>query len=182
MWKKLFLFVFAVSIFVFARSIAQAEDLTLEVVKNKVLAAAKLIEENGESAFPNFKNLNGEFRFADGKGYVWVHSGNGIMLMHPVKPELEGTDMIGEKDSSGFPYILAMNRLTARNGQGWVVYLWPKPGKRFEEIKASFVKQVKKNNKVYVIGCGMYAASTQYVKSMCPGDVIYDSDNFKEQP
>lgn len=159
---------------------AADESLSLELVKSKVLAAAQLIETEGESVFPQLRNPSGEFRFAEGKGYVWVHSMSGVMQMHPVKPELERTNMINDKDSSGFPYILAMNRLVALNGQGWVVYLWPKPGKKIEELKASFVKLVKKDNKEYVVGCGMYAASFDYVKSNFPGDVIYSSANFFE--
>jgi signal transduction histidine kinase len=155
-----------------------AEELTLETVKAKVLAAAKLIEENGEGAFPKFKDPNGEFRFGDGKGYVWVHDLNGEMLMHPTKPELERTNMLKDRDSSGFPFIYAMNNLVEKRKDGWVVYLWPKPGKKIDEIKASFVRLARYQGKDYVVGCGMYAASSSYVRSMFPGDVIYDSTNF----
>jgi signal transduction histidine kinase len=160
--------------------IAFSEDLTLEVAKQKVLAAAKLIEEQGSAAFPKLRDPAGEFRFADGKGYIWVHSMSGKMLMHPTKSELVGTNMLLDKDSSGFSYILAMNKLVARYGQGWVVYLWPKPGKKLEETKASFVKLVKRGSDEYVIGCGMYAASAEYVRKTCPGDILFDTTNFTD--
>ena len=181
MFRKIAVFVFVLGL-CFVLKGAFAEELTLEVAKAKVLAAAKLIEEDGATAFPKFKDPNGEFRFAEGKGYVWVHGLDGQMLMHPTRPELERTNMLNDKDSTGFPFIYAMNQLVKKNKGGWVVYLWPNPGKKIEEIKASFVSLARNQGKDYVIGCGMYAASADYVRSMFHGDVIYDSTNFFETP
>jgi signal transduction histidine kinase len=166
----------------FAGKVVFAEDLTLDVVKAKVTAAAKLVEEDGTGAFSKLKDSGGEFRFGDGKGYIWVHDLNGQMLMHPTKPELERTNMLNDKDSTGFPFIYAMNKLVEKRKEGWVVYLWPKPGKTIEEIKASFVKLARNQGKDYVVGCGMYAASASYVRTVFPGDVVYDSTNFFETP
>lgn len=181
MFRKIAVFVFVLGL-CFVLKGAFAEELTLEVAKAKVLAAAKLIEEDGPAAFPKFKDPNGEFRFAEGKGYVWVHSLDGQMLMHPTRPELERTNMLNDKDSTGFPFIYAMNQLVKKDKAGWVIYLWPKPGKKIEEIKASFVSLAKNQGNDYVIGCGMYAASADYVRSTFPGDVIYDSTNFFGTP
>jgi len=100
--------------------------------------------------------------------------------MHPAKPELEGTNMLNDKDSTGFAFIFAMNRLVEKHNEGWVVYMWPKPGKKIDEVKASFVRLAKNQGRDYVIGCGMYAASADYVRSMFPKDVLYDSNNFSE--
>lgn len=181
MFRKIMVFAVVVCFCVVGK-IALAEELTLEVAKAKVLAASKLIEEQGADAFSKLRDPNGEFRFGDGKGYVWVHGLNGQMLMHPTRPELERTNMINDKDSTGFPFIYAMNQLVEKHQEGWVVYLWPKPGKKIEEIKASFVSLAKNQGKDYVVGCGMYAASSDYVRSMFPGDVIYDSTNFFGTP
>jgi signal transduction histidine kinase len=181
MCRKILVFALVLGLCLVGKA-AFAEELTLTVVKAKVLAAAKLIEEQGPEAFSKLKDLDGEFRFGDGKGYVWVHSLNGQMLMHPTRPELERTNMLNDRDSAGFPFIYAMNQLVGKNKEGWVVYLWPKPGKKINEIKASFVRLAKSQGKDYVIGCGMYAASSDYVRSMFPGDVIYDSTNFFETP
>ncbi|MCX5707767.1 MAG: cache domain-containing protein [Candidatus Omnitrophica bacterium] len=181
MFRKIGVFAFVFCLCFVVKGVF-AQDLTLEVVKAKVLAAAKLIEEEGTGAFSKLKDPNGEFRFGDGKGYVWVHSLNGQMIMHPTRPELERTDMLNDKDSSGFPFIYAMNQLVEKRKQGWVVYLWPKPGKKIEEIKASFVRLARNQGKDYVVGCGMYAASADYVRSAFPGDAIYDSTNFFGTP
>lgn len=180
MFKKILVFAFLLCL-CFAWKNAFAEDLSLEVVRAKVLAAAKLIEEQGTDAFLKLRDPNGEFRFGDGKGYIWVHNLSGKMLMHPTKPELESSNMLRDKDSSGFPFIYAMNKLVEKHKEGWVVYLWPKPGKKIEEVKASFVKLVNNQGEDYVVGCGMYAASTEYVQSLFPGDVIYNSTNFAEK-
>jgi signal transduction histidine kinase len=181
MFRKIIIFAFVLSLCLVGK-VVFAEELTLEVTKAKVLAAVKLIEEEGTGAFSKFRDPNGEFRFGDGKGYVWVHGLNGEMLMHPAMRELEHTNMLSDTDSTGFPFIYAMNQLVEKRKEGWVVYLWPKPGQKIEQIKASFVKLANNQGKGYVVGCGMYAASVDYVRSKFPADVIYDSTNFFEKP
>ena len=181
MFRKIMVFAFVLCLCVVWKGVF-AEELTLEAAKVKVLAAAKLIEEEGTEAFSKLKDPNGEFRFGDGKGYVWVHNLNGQMLMHPAMPELERTNMLNDKDSTGFPFIYAMNQLVEKRKEGWVVYLWPKPGYKYEEIKASFVRLARNQGKDYVVGCGMYAASADYLRTTFPKDIIYDSANFSETP
>jgi signal transduction histidine kinase len=175
--KKFFLMVLVtLCVTAFTAGFCFAETLTLALAKEKVKAAAKLIAAEGEAAFPKLKDPNGEFRFAEGKGYVWVHDLSGKMLMHPTQPELEGKNMIDYKDSNGFMFFVAMNRLVTKYGEGWVVYFWPKPGKKTEEIKGSFVSLVNNGGKKYVVGCGMYDINKEYIKSVYPMDTIYDAE------
>jgi methyl-accepting chemotaxis protein len=175
MAKKIFLALAAVLFLLSVSGISFAQEFSLVLAKEKVQAAVKLVEAEGEAAFPKLKDPNGEFRFANGKGYIWVHSMSGPMLMHPTKPELEGTDALELKDSTGFTFIAAMNVLVRKYGSGWVVYLWPLPGKNTEEYKGSFVKLARYGGKEYVVGCGIYYVSKDYIKSQLPQDVVYDS-------
>ena len=156
-----------------------AQPLSLVLVKQKVKAAVKLIEIEGEAAFAKLKDPNGEFRFSEGKGYIWVHSLSGVMLMHPVQPELVGRDMMAYQDSEGFMFFVAMNKLAKKYGEGWVVYFWPKPGNKRDELKGSFVQLVKNSGKDYIVGCGMYNVSKEYIKSVLPKDIVCDSEFFK---
>jgi len=176
MFKKILLtaLVFCMVGYFAGKCFAEGE-FSLELAKQKVEDAVKLLESEGEASFAKFRDPNGEYRFAGGKGYIWIHSMTGPMLMHPVKPELEGTNALELKDSTGFYFIVSMNDLVKKNGSGWVVYLWPLPGKKSEDFKGSYVKLAKYGGKEYVIGCGMYFVNKDYIKSVFPNDIVYDS-------
>jgi signal transduction histidine kinase len=176
--RPLIIPVISLVIFVLAQA-CFAQPLSLVLVKQKVKAASELIETEGEAAFDKLKDPNGEFRFCGGKGYVWVHSLSGVMLMHPVQPDLVGRNMADYQDSEGFLFIVAMNKLVKKYGGGWVVYFWPKPGSRKDSLKGSFVQLVKNSGKDYIVGCGMYEVSKEYIKSVFPQDIVCDSELFK---
>jgi signal transduction histidine kinase len=182
MKRKLLMAMLFCSLAAFASKACYAEPLTIELVKQKVKAAAKIIEAEGESAFLKLNAPNGEFRFAEGKGYIWVHDLSGKMLIHPIQPELEGRNMIDYADSNGFKFFVAMNTLVTNHGEGWVVYFWPKPGKNNDSLKGSYVILVKNGGKKYVVGCGMYDINKKFIKSVCPNDIVYDSATFNKSP
>lgn len=159
--------------------ISSAEEFTLQLAKDKVNAAVKLFESEGAAAYPKFKDPKGEFRFANGEGYIWIHSLSGIMVMHATKPSMEGMNQLDLKDSTGFLFIEAMNQLVQQKGEGWVVYLWAKPGiSQKEELKSSFVKIATSNGRKYVIGCGLYGVTMAQIKATFPKDIVCDSAMF----
>jgi len=157
---------------------AQNDTLSIELVKSKLEKAAKLVEGEGEAAFPKLRDKNGDFWIAGGKGYVWVQSLEGTMLMHPVRPELEGRDVSTLKDATGFCLGTAMNDLVKKHGQGWIVYSWIRPDKPAKMI-ASYVKLVARGNKNYVLGCGMTSATKEYIQSIYPNDTVIFSEEIK---
>ncbi|MBF0334178.1 MAG: cache domain-containing protein, partial [Alphaproteobacteria bacterium] len=64
-----------------------------------------------------------------GGEYFFVIDGKATMLMHPIKPELEGKDLSGLKDQRGSLFFQEMvERLRSSEGGGTVFYYWPKPG------------------------------------------------------
>ncbi|MDD5747352.1 MAG: cache domain-containing protein [Candidatus Omnitrophica bacterium] len=146
--------------------------ISLQLVKEKTAKAANLIESEGEAAFPELRNKQGEFWFDQGRGYVWVQDLSGNVLVHPAMPEIEGTNVLDRRDSQGFAFVKAIQALVKEHGSGWVVYFWPKPGKKLMDRKAAFVKLVCKENHSYVVSCGMYNADSEYVKSQCPHDLV----------
>ncbi len=151
-----------------------AESLTPELVKSKAIAAAKLIEAEGEAAFEKIKDPNGEFRFADGQGYIWIQDLNAIVLMHPIKPSLDGKDMSGFADKNGTLLFLNFSEICEENGGGWVPYVWPKPGQDGTSPKISYVTSVKHGGKNYVAGCGMYDVSPADIKKLFPEDAVFE--------
>ena len=85
--------------------------------------AAALIDSKGKAAFTEFRNAGSECNY--GYTYLFVNDLNGKTLFHGSLPELEGTSVLGLKDSNGKFFIVEMvnvvksKRLT-RNVSGMV--------------------------------------------------------------
>ncbi len=175
MVKKRYSILILVCIILFIASNCISEPLTPRLCKEKVIAAAKLLQSKGDAALDEIKNPDGEFRFADGKaGYVWIHNLDGIMVMHPTKPSLDGKGLFGLKDSKGRYYFVAFNEMVEENGAGWVPYEWPKPGEEKASAKVSYVMLVTKGEKSYVVGSGMYDVTEKDIAAKFPGDPVHE--------
>ena len=115
----------------------------------------------------------------DGKGYFWLQDTNGDMVLHPIKPSLNGKNLMGLKDPDGKFFFKEMDDIAKKEGGGFVDYKWPKPG--FEEPvdKISYVKLFKPWG--WIIGGGIYLESTeeQLKKSALQsiGSIRYGKDN-----
>ena len=76
------------------------------------------------------------------------------MVMHPIKPELNGKPMLDTKDPAGKPLFAEMVRVVKAETSGFVGYLWPKPGSDTAVDKLSYVKG--DNGWQWIIGTGIY--------------------------
>lgn len=119
----------------------------------KVREGAALIEKEGESAFNKFR---GDSEFVFNGTYVWIHDLEGVMHVHPIKFKMENTNLLNLKDPTGKLIFIEMNELVEKNNEGWVEYMWPRPGQDKPSKKVSFVKKAVYKGKVYVLGCGVY--------------------------
>lgn len=90
----------------------------------------------------------------DGKEYFWINDMQPRMLMHPIKPELDGKDIGTLKDPNGFAQFAAMVAVVKKDGKGFVGYQWPKPGSDKPVDKVSYVKGFEPWG--WVIGSGVY--------------------------
>ena len=90
----------------------------------------------------------------NGTDYFFVFDLQPVMLMHPVKPELVGTDIGTLKDSNGIAMWKAMAELVRQQGQGYVEYLWPKPGSSLPVDKVSYAQGYTPWG--WVVGSGVY--------------------------
>ena len=170
-YSIIIMMVFFVSLFA---STCFGESMSPQLTKSKVQAAVKLLKSQGDAALAAIKDPNGEFRFGDGKGYVWIHNLEGLMVMHPIKPSLDGKGLFNLKDSVGHYYFVAFNEMVEENGAGWVPYEWPKPGEEAASPKVSYVMLVTVGDKNYVAGSGLYVNTTDDIKKAFPNDPIHE--------
>ncbi len=101
-----------------------------------------------------------QMRYADNE-YFWINDLNAVMIMHPIKPELDGKDQSGSKDANGKAIFVEMANVAKSKGAGIVEYLWPKPGSTVPVQKLSYVKLYKPWG--WVIGSGLYMDDLQQV-------------------
>lgn len=129
--------------------------------------SGKLTEAAAKTAaIASIKNM----RYGDNNsGYFWINDMNGIMIMHPVKTELNNTNVIDQKDSSGFrPFKAFIDTVKAKN-EGIVKYNWPKPGFDTQQPKISYVKGFAPWG--YVIGSGIYVDDLSRTKGILERNV-----------
>ena len=99
---------------------------------------------------------------ADGN-YNCIHTDDTgpTMVMHPIKPALDGRDVSGVKDKKDKALFIAMNKAVAeQGGAAYVDYYWSKPGDDEGEYpKLSYVKVFEPWG--WVIGMGVYVDDVQ---------------------
>ncbi|MCP4154236.1 MAG: hypothetical protein GY757_41310, partial [bacterium] len=78
------------------------------------------------------------------KDYFWITDKHPRMIMHPYKPQMEGTDLSGKsgEDPTGKKLFLEMVDVCKRNGHGFVEYMWQWKDDSTRIVpKLSFVKE-----------------------------------------
>ncbi|ADX46472.1 methyl-accepting chemotaxis sensory transducer with Cache sensor [Paracidovorax avenae ATCC 19860] len=89
-----------------------------------------------------------------GSEYLWINDMGPVMLMHPIRPELEGKNLAANQDPTGKHLFVAFVDMVRQSGAGFVPYLWPKPGATEPVPKISYVKGFAPWG--WVIGSGVY--------------------------
>ena len=103
-----------------------------------------------------------QMRYA-GTEYFWINDLNANLIMHPIKPDLEGQDQSGMKDADGKAIFTEFANVAKAGGEGHVAYLWPKPGSAVPVRKSSYVRLYKPWG--WVVGSGLYLDDMQEVMS-----------------
>ena len=86
--------------------------------------------------------------------YFWINDSHPTMVMHPMKPELDGKDLSGVEDKQGLRLFVAFADLARAQGAGEVAYYWPKPGVEEPVRKISYIKRFAPWD--WIIGTGVY--------------------------
>jgi methyl-accepting chemotaxis protein len=89
-----------------------------------------------------------------GNEYFWINDMHAAMLMHAIKPELEGKDLSEFKSPTGQTIFSDFVKQIKTRGDGFVPYLWPKPGATQPVQKVSYVKGFEPWG--WIVGSGVY--------------------------
>ena len=96
----------------------------------------------------------GSMRYQDGN-YLWVNDLHPRMILHPLKPEMNGKDLSDYVDKDGKHLFVDMAELVRKSGAGFVDYKWWRPGNDQTPVdKVSFVKLYDRWG--WIIGSGVY--------------------------
>jgi signal transduction histidine kinase len=143
-------------------------------VVDAVKGAVGQIERNGEAAFRLFHDPTGPFIAKD--AYIFVIDKNGVDLVNPAFPNLEGRNILNVKDTQGKQLIQEMLEVANSTGSGWVDYMWPKPGESVSTQKSAYVSKAKLGEKWVLVGCGVYLADApkaiSRAKKMTAGELM----------
>jgi methyl-accepting chemotaxis protein len=125
----------AVGVVAFYETEARAGKLPLEVAQTAALATVRMMRY-------------------DNSEYFWINDLSPRILMHPVKPELDGQDMSTLKDPNGKLLFNEFVAVVKKDGKGFVDYYWPKPGAQDPVAKISYVAGFAPWG--WIIGSGIY--------------------------
>ena len=154
MKRALFVFtcIALLSVFCMGLSIAQ-EKATKEECMAKCKEAAALIKEAGvDAAVAKIQDAKGPFVWKD--SYVFVMDMDTKMLAHPITPTLVGKTLAGLKDVNGKIFGSEFVAVANSTGEGWVDYMWPKPGEKTPSKKLTYVYRVP--GQQIIVGAGIY--------------------------
>ena len=107
-------------------------------------------------------NMIKAMRYND-NDYFWINDSRPVMVMHPIKPALDGKDLSGFKDPKGKHLFVEFANVCREKGEGTVDYLWPKPGHEEPVEKLSYVKRFPAWD--WIIGTGIYVDDVRAVVS-----------------
>jgi methyl-accepting chemotaxis protein len=126
-------------------------DISLSSISKLVEQATGVDDEQKKNEVANYlRNII----FEESKdGYIFVYKYDGETIAHKEKPELEGKNLYNLKDPNG---VLVIKDLIeqARNGGGYVEYMWHKPSKNIEVTKLGYAKSIDKFQ--WMVGTGFY--------------------------
>ena len=113
--------------------------------------AVKLAKTKGTKAMIDaINNSSTEFVWLD--TYVFaINYKLGTVIAHPMKPKLIGKQLAGVKDINSKMFFVEFMR-AAKQGSGWIDYMWPKPNSKVPVAKTSYVLKVPNSNIAVIAG------------------------------
>lgn len=76
----------------------------------------------------------------NGSEYFWVNDMQAKVIVHPLRPDLNGKDASDIKDPDGNAVFVRFADRVRADGRGFVSYLWPKPGQSQPVEKVSGIR------------------------------------------
>jgi len=119
----------------FYHALAESGAMSQEAARTAAIAAIKTLRYNETE-------------------YFWINDMKPVMIMHPIKSELDGKDLSDIQDPNGKKLFVVFADTVRKQKEGYVDYFWPKPGHDAPVPKVSYVKGFGPWG--WVIGSGIY--------------------------
>ena len=130
------------ALIVLAMAAADAGEPTEKDAIAMVEKGAAYIKQHGKDKFIE-KVASKDPEFIQGALYVDIRDlQSGIVLAHPVNPTIVGKDLTDVPDASGKKYRREIIELAARQGKGWVDYMYKNPTTGKIEPKTTYIQRV----------------------------------------
>ena len=142
----------------------QSEILTKAKIKSRIYEACAIAQhiyqQNKTSKTKNeiqkmILDAISPIRFEQGSGYYFISRIDGVTILFPSKPEMEGLNLSDVRDSHGQYLTKDMIKIVGQSGEGFYEYHWTKPyaaGNNFKKI--AFIKRFEPYD--WFIGAGLY--------------------------
>lgn len=153
MKKNVLCFVFVGMVaMAFAANVWAEDKATKDECVAKAKEAAQLVQEVGlEPALETLNDKSGPFVWKD--TYVFcIDLDKQYNVAHPIKPGLIGKNLMGIKDVNGTMFFAEFINKAKNEGEGWVSYMWPKPGEKKPSPKVTYVYKVPGENVAMLAG------------------------------
>src|SRR5688572_1871591 len=155
-----FSFLFALEIAERWTEINDARQRELRSLVESAIAISAKLDEKVKQGVMTVDQAQGQARAQislmryRGNEYFFITDMTPKMVMHPIKPELDGKDVSGNKDPNGKLLFQEFVRVVRESGSGVVDYLWPRPGSDQPVSKVSYVQGYAPWG--WVVGTGVY--------------------------
>ncbi len=142
----------------FGTPVLADESVTRDEVMEKCKEAAAMLLENREAGIAEIANKEGKFVWKD--TYVFLMNLEGHMLAHPIIPQLteKGSLLHVTDKNKKNPKLIFIQfvDVAKNNGEGWVGYLWPKPGAADHDPTEKFTFIYRVGQTDMLVGAGIY--------------------------
>lgn len=129
-------------------------------LRSLVDSTLTLVEHARASGAPEAGDVITPLRYRE-REYFFIINTDAMMVAHPIRPELNGTDL-RVPDANGNNYFEEMIEIALADPMGgFVHYEWAKPGNEPEELspKISFVRATA--DRQWIVGTGIYVDDLQ---------------------
>ena len=159
---------FTISFFIFIIPTFEATMLKgkKEMISELTNSAWSILHEKNEKYKENLISLDeaknraaeqiGHLRYGEeGKDYFWITDEHPTMIIHPYRPELNGTDLSLYSDPEGKKLFVEFVNIVKKSGNGFVEYKWQWKDDSTKIVpKLSYVREFKPWG--WIIGTGIY--------------------------
>jgi len=137
-------------------AVADDENATVAECIEMTKRAADMILQDKDAALAEISKRDGMFVWKD--SYVFAMDLTGKMLAHPMMPGLMKMDsLLSTPDKNPKEPKMLFSEfvvMAGTKGEGWVEYMWPKPGSTEPVKKETYIYRVP-NTSIFV-GAGIY--------------------------